>query len=343
MKRTYVGLATGVAAALALATGCSGSAPESSDPPGSERLVATVASSLTAADTAFFVAEDENLFAEHGLDVDEVPVNGTAPALVGLSNGSIHIVDASPFVVAKANQEGMDLRFFCGTLNVNWPGFLARADSDTVDADEAGFEAAVQALRGKVIGVGARGGGIEAISNSILGAAGLSPRDVEYGAVGFGEGAIGQLEIGNVDALLTYPYLTQQAGDRGALVVDVPSHAPEKLRDAMNAGWVASKSWLESHPDAAEAFCAGLGDGVSFVQDESNSARTSEVLGARFGLADVDVGTELLGEGKPLALLTTELDCRSMEYALEIGLQQDQFEAEPAPNCDNLLWDGARR
>jgi ABC-type nitrate/sulfonate/bicarbonate transport system substrate-binding protein len=258
-----------------------------------------------------------------------------------MSNGSIDVVDASPFTVAKANQEGMDLRFFCGTLNVNWPGYLAPAGTDLASADDAGFETAVQGLRGKTIGVGAIGGGQQAISDSILGSAGVEPSEVQYVAVGFGEGAIGQLEAGNVDVVLTYPFLTQQAGDRGTVIVDVPEHAPDELRGAMNAGWVAPKDWLDANPEAAEAFCDALGDGVSFVQDAENATRTEEILSERFGLSGVSVEDDLLGEGKPLSLLTNELDCGSLEQALAIGLEQAQFAAEPAQTCDNLLWQPA--
>ncbi|WP_165958881.1 ABC transporter substrate-binding protein [Actinomadura sp. KC345] len=323
----------GVALALSLvACGSGGSA--------SGDGTINVATSQTASDAPFIIGSEAGIWDKHGLKVENVPVQGSAPAFAGLANGSIQTVHQGPVVMAQANQKGADLRFFCGAGATIWNGFIVASDGPLAGMSGQPYKKKIEALKGRNIGISALKSTTEMLGNMMLEAGGLSGSDVSYVAVGYGEGALSALKQGRVDAIVTYPFLTQQGEDAVELLVDIPNEkdAPADMFNTMNSGWIANKEWLDENPETAKKFCGAFGDALTHVTAEKNRDAVAGKLQKSFGIPSLGVAKEVISADGPLSLLSTKLDCGALQRSIELAEKQGQIKTDPKMTCDNMIW-----
>ncbi|MFC5751607.1 ABC transporter substrate-binding protein [Actinomadura rugatobispora] len=299
-----------------------------------------VATSLTASDSPFILGSEAGVWKKRGLEAENVPMQGAAPALAGLANGSIQTVQQGPVVMAQANQKGADLRYFCGVGPVIWNGLIVDSDGPLAGMAGLPYKQKIAALKGKSIGVSALKSTTELLGGMMLEAGGLKASDVSYVAIGYGKGALSALDQGRVDAVVTYPFLTQQGEDRVKLFVDVPNEkdAPSDMYNTMSSGWMANKDWLDKNPDKAQKFCAAFGDALDYVTAEQNRDTVAAGLQKSFGVPSLDLAKQVVSKDGPMRLLSTKLDCGALQRAIELAEKQGQIKSEPKMTCDNMIW-----
>lgn len=291
----------------------------------------------TADYTPLYVGMQEGLFEEAGLDLSVVPLTGAGTAVTSLTNRSIDIVDQSPLVAARANQDGSNLRLICGTTDGHWTSVMKKAGSGIPVATDDNWESAVQQWKGLSIGVPTLNGAVHYWVVDILEAAGLSEQDVTFVASGAGESAITTLTSDQVDLLLTFPFMTQTIGDRGEVVFDLRTQGPEDLQNQTNGAWMAEEEWLDENPELAEKFCATMDTAITFTQDAANADIVRNVIGREFGI-DGAAADAAFADNGPINRFSTELTCPGVELVLDSALTHNLLAEEPAQSCDTLLW-----
>lgn len=334
--RTRTGLA--LAAVVTLAAGCAQGGEQTTTPDAEGISAISMAADGSATLAPAYVGVEEGIFEKHGIELEMLSMAGAPASLSALNADSLSIVGQTPTTVAQAREQGIDVQAFCTMNPVDWTGYIALADSPLPTAEEVGYEEAVRALEGKTIGIAARGSGTEIISNATLESVGMSPEDVNYVAVGFGEGALTNLYEGNVDALVTYPFMTQQGAERTKSVLDLATDAPAERYEVTSAVYFAKSSWLEANPDLALAWCDALQESMDFVIDPANWSAVEPVIERVYGIREPEVMDAVLADDGPLSLIHAgPVDCDGLQTWLEMSRAGGLIEQEHS--CDEIVWD----
>lgn len=286
------------------------------------------------------IAVQEGIFAEHGLEVEFVPLQGSA-LLSSIVSGSVDFFSQAPQLAATASQQGADLRFFCGNVPSNWTSVMAPVESDLPStADGASWEEVMQALEGKRVGLAALGATQEFWIRALADEAGADVNTMTLTPIGVGPAAIAALDGGQIDAFLGYPFLEQQLVARGDVEVLFPFAEEGPLAGEMITGWIGAGEWLDANAATATAICDSLGEAMAFFQDEGNRDTVDAVLEQQFGIADAGVREEVL-DGGVLDVFDPELHCDRLEQAVSVFSEFGAAAAGSDLSCDTLFWSGA--
>jgi NitT/TauT family transport system substrate-binding protein len=253
------------AAPVAAANSASPSAPLPAEP------VRIVYTTISAAQSPFWLALEGGYFREQGLDVGEMPrLEPGAPLLAAMRSGEVEFVAAGgPSLVVGALQ-GLETLIIGSTMGIMEGAVVARPEIRTADD-----------LRGKTIAVSR----LKAISDVMARVGtqrlGLQP-DVDVftrGTGGLAE-ALAALETGVVDAASVNMPATYEARRRGyPVVVDVTA-----MRIPFASGTVGvTRSTLDRRPEVAERVLRALAQAVHRFKTDPEYA--GQVVG-RYGQTD---------------------------------------------------------
>lgn len=188
--------APAVGAALVL-TACSGPAAQEAASSGDGAAEGTNEVTIAMATTAclnffpVYVAQEEGIFAEEGLDVRIEKMNGSAAVLQAMLSGQAQLGTPGAAPVILANAEGSDIDFVANLKPGGSFALVAHGESGIDDASE---------LEGRTVGVATADGNEVNFTNAVLESAGLSPDAVDVLVVGEGGQAVAGFERGDIDA-----------------------------------------------------------------------------------------------------------------------------------------------
>lgn len=329
--RTSSWSAITVAALAATAVACS--APTSADTASSGSVV--IGATPGTMYIPSYTGVQAGYFADRNLDVDIVQLQGTGPTLAGMASGDINISMQDALTVIEANRKGADLRFFCGT-GARVERLAVRPDSTLPAATPDDWESAVRQWSGRTFGVVTLGGLAETWIRQTAQSAGVSPDELTFVAVGYGESAVNALEQGLIDYLFA-PYFQEVVfGSRLRIVYDAAQHGPVDQRRQQTALWTASKAWLSENADTAHEFCSTTGTIIGDIENGTALDTVIDTLTTHFSLSP-EVAEQLADAPDLRALFRNDLDCESFRSTVEYSLGSDS--AEQA--CEQLLWKGA--
>lgn len=317
------------------------SAGESAAPSVAPAAVTMAVQEGAASNLPMAVARDQGLFAAEGLEVEFVPLAGSA-LLPAITSGDVQFFSQAVQIVGTAIQQDVQLRFFCGGSDTNWTVVMAPTSSDLpTTADGATWQESLQSLEGSTLGVAALGATQEHWIRSLMNAAGMDEDSITLVPVGVGPSAIAALDGGQVDAILGYSFIKEQllaAGDTEQLLA-FDETGTDVLGDQMNTGMVADQAWLDANPDVATRLCDAFGNAMSWFQDPANADNLREILaGPDFGITDTSVQDEIVAPDGVLTYFSPEIDCERLERASQFFVDFGTFEAEPPINCDTAVW-----
>jgi NitT/TauT family transport system substrate-binding protein len=229
-----------------------------------------------------FVAKDQRLFEEQGLDVDVVQVRSGPIAISALAAGEAQFYSVSATGASLgAMAGGLDIVFIAGFIN-RLDGYFAVAPKVRTAED----------LKGKTIGVQSIGGGIWMFTQILLDHWGLNAeRDkIQIRAIGDDSVLAQAVMTGTIDAAVlgyTYSRVISQKG--GRILVELP-----KLNIRyQGTGLVARRSFIDSSPDTVEKTLRGLVRANRFLQDKNNQPAVVRSLKKWLRLAAADSGEDL--------------------------------------------------
>lgn len=162
---------------------------------------------MESADNGFFcsIPQGMGFFADEGLDVEILTLNGAGAAMNMLANNQVQFTTHGAAGVLAGVGQGVPIKAFIVQVPDN---FYA------IGVDDATGVQRIEDLKGKVIGVPALGGSPFVMLKAVFRSLGWDPnKDVTYQAVGVGVPALDALQRGRVAAIIAWdaPFATYAA------------------------------------------------------------------------------------------------------------------------------------
>lgn len=216
-----------------------------------------------------YVAADQGMFEERGLEVELTPAPNPSVMISALAAGSSDIGHTVVIPVLAASQAGIELSVIAGASGfpaVSPPtvGVIAKEGSDIQSPAD---------LEGKSVGVV----GLESY-HQVMVQRWMDENDADYSTVRFVEVAFPQMQdllsSGNVDAVVSVdPFYSRMITDGvgytfGNFVETMPDGVPIVV-------FVSLREWAEANPDKVTAFREALIEANEFIQENEEEARRS--------------------------------------------------------------------
>lgn len=276
-----------------------------------------------------YVAQNEGLFEENGLDVQVERMNGSAAVLQAMLAGQTDIGTPGPVPTILTQAEGEDIRYIANL----WPGgaFVL------VTPDETGIADASE-LAGKTIGVATADGSEVSFAHTIMGAEGLEESDYEVLTVGEGGQAVAAFERGDIDAYAASIDGVAIIEHAGIPLTNITGDATSHL---FGNGLAAPAELIESDPETLEAFGNAYRQGLEMaiadrqtVTDACATVQPQEIEDPTYVDAHLDALIPSLerSDDEPWGSMSTE----HWEQVLQDAVDMELVE-EGVVDVDNLF------
>ena len=226
------------------------------------------------------IAQEQGLFAKHGLEARIVLIRGAPTLVASLISGDLEVgYTGGPAVVGAAAQ-GIYLRILSS---------ISSRLTHTLIANPS-IKSAEQ-LRGKRMGIQSIGGSTWMHTMLALEYLGLDPKRDNVSLLVIGDSVlIGQsLEAGRIDAATLDGALVRRLRSKGfTAIVDLTPHNIPMVNQAI----VVSPEFLQKRGDVAERILMALVDSLAFTLAPQNKAVVTKTMMKRFQFSDPAVGEE---------------------------------------------------
>ncbi|MBM7365591.1 ABC transporter substrate-binding protein [Gordonia hydrophobica] len=275
-RRSLAALTVAVGTALAVVA-CGGGEQQAADGQG-DTLKVGLARGVPA-DLMTYVADQEGFFTERGLNVDLVTMDNANSLATALIAGDLDVDTMVPALMWPALDKGACVKAMGSTIG-NSLELVAQPDL-AVTGDPTDPTTTLASLKGKTIGVIARGSGTELWTSALLEQAGLDPaKDVTFVAVGVPATAVQAFKAKQVDAMYYGPTMEEQLPPSEVTrVTDIVGRSGNALSPLVQAYYTGSCQALENRPKDMGNYCRAIWDAYSFSQD----AKNNEVMGKHLG------------------------------------------------------------
>ena len=295
-RRSTGARSAGVAALVALpllaACNSNSSSPSSAAPSTSTGVAATGApttsNQLTSLKFSFnptlfiawpvYVAQQEGFFQRNGINANLVQVTGGGSIIAaGLASGSIDVVSNSDLsLMGPYLAKGQNFVCVAGDAAAGW-SIIGR----TGNGIAANSLAAIQALKGKTIGIVAVGSASYYVMRAILTDAGVNPDEVKYAALGAAPAsAVAALEANRVAAVASLAdgafFLSHQPGFS---YIFNAAAIPSGLNNASLLSSISSQpntsvwvrgTYAKAHPQVIASLQEALQESSAWMHDPKN-------------------------------------------------------------------------
>ena len=153
-------LAVATLGLLTLTAACGGG-DDGGDSDGTVTIANFAGAGITVPDQ---VAAAQGYFEDRGITPDFVQVTSAGTQLAALTSGSIDVAQNAVSQVMAAQQQGTDVKFFCGGVAKAWNVVMVKSDSEIETVEPTDWRAGFKALEGKTFGLDSLGAGQEASS-----------------------------------------------------------------------------------------------------------------------------------------------------------------------------------
>lgn len=286
------------------------------------------------------IAKDKGWCEQAGINC-ELQVIATAPlGMQALIGGSIDVAMAPIDVTAAAVLRGSKVKAISGAAVSNI--FLMLVGEGTQLSGD--YPAMMADLKGKKIGVTARGSATETMFSYLLQQAGMAPDAVTYVAVGAPNTAFAALTNGQVDAAMAWEpagiqcELTQKCR---AVWRSASAEKPQSIRDmyGANTSYVMRADALQNKPQVAEAIGKVVARADAFINDQANADEVLRISGNYFKF-DMPAGDTIARRTLQLAwqfkTFRPIVDREAVKVTLDYLASTKQI---PKPiTVDDLVW-----
>lgn len=287
------------------------------------------------------VAIEKGYCEKYGIKCTLKTIPSAPLGLQVLTAKSIDVSMTPLSVLAAAVLKGAKVKAVAGGVVDNIGEMAVRNEALGPNADK-GFPGAIRDLKGKKIGVTARGGSAELQVQFLLEKAGLKPDDVNIVAVGGANTAMQSLLSGQIDAAFTYEPAGSMCkiGKKCKVVYDASEdkNPPEiYATNGAQQNQVMRQEMLDEHPELADAVIKATTDAQRFIQDPKNFDEVKKISEKYFKLklpqAD-EITTESLRESIPANRVA--ISRSAVKATIDLMLYQ---KALPKPVAvDDLLY-----
>jgi NitT/TauT family transport system substrate-binding protein len=288
-RRLGIGAAALIAVSLgAVACSSSGSSQAGDASKGTGTLSLTVGTSTGNPDQMFkYVAEQEGMYAAHGLQVKLVSIPSSPNQTAALESGSIGVADSTITTFLSA-PKALDLRLIPVGGAVHYPLIYALNSIKTANAGSS-FPSPMKDLVGKTIGVPILGPGPQTIVEKMLTAAGISPSQVHFIAYGSPANGYADLKSGRIQASYgtVGTLVTEKVTVPDGYVVAYASQVSTKLDQVFFPDVdVSTASFLNSNASALKDYCTANTEAIAWMKNSANKAQLTKLAQTYFGISN---------------------------------------------------------
>ena len=210
-------------------------------------------SSVTAMNTANWVAEERGLFRKHGLDAEVIVTGqGGVPGLGALLAGDIQLLSGSGDLMIAATLRGGDAVILAGTVNKGLQRILTKPEIK-----------APGDLKGKRIGVTRIGAISHVVLLMMLPRWKMSANDVQVVQAGSSPNMLASLEKGGIDAAVMSIPTMFVAEDRGyRVLLDMADTDIYYLHSILGT----TRTYMKSNRDKVLRFLKAITEGLAYVK-----------------------------------------------------------------------------
>ncbi|HYT55597.1 MAG TPA: ABC transporter substrate-binding protein [Verrucomicrobiae bacterium] len=235
------------------------------------------AASVSSSALSLWAAEDQGIFAKHGIEAQVILIRGGSTLVASLLTGEIQAAFTSGVSVLGAAAQGVDVKMLTSiSSRVSWKLI---ANPQIKKAEE---------LRGKRFGVQSIVGSTWMYAMLALEQLGLEPKRDNISFLPIGDPVtIGHaLEAGRIDAAVLDPTLSQRLTSKGfSQLVDLAK--TNATFPGLGVG--VTRAYLEQHAGAIEKLAAALTEGLVFVQQPANKPIALKILMKHLRISDPSV------------------------------------------------------
>ena len=290
------------------------------------------------------VAVAQGFYKKHGLEVELINFSSGPDELNALVSGGIDVLTWTATPIMKVNAKGLDIQAI--NPNVGAPAYslVARKDVDRPNRDKP-YPQNILDLKGKVIGVPARGADIEMVGRLFLKEAKLDPdRDVTWLAVGGTPTGIAAFKAKRIDYLIAWEpgqTLLVDVEKIGDMMVDQRKGEGSPLfkRFISNVS-AARRSQLEKEPEKFRRYAAAMVETLQFMKKPENFERVLQIFKSVSGL---DESTLRLMLKNNIQYFDPKLDCKALENVADFGVQIGDIPADKKPTCKSFVWEQSHK
>ncbi|MDR3454963.1 MAG: ABC transporter substrate-binding protein [Rhodoferax sp.] len=266
--------------------------------------------------------------------------------LQALIGGSIDVAETPIDVVAAAVLRGAKVKTISGAA-VSAIFQIDVAATLPLPNQGKGYPAEMQDLKGRKVGVTARGAASESFFSFLMEQAGLRADDVTYVSVGAPNTAFAALRAGQVDAIVSWePSGTLCAVTKLCKVLFMGATAtkPVLLQRMYGAGTglVMRTEDLQKHPEIAQAVIKVSRQAEAFVNDPANKDEVLKISNEYFKY-DMPQGDYIARQTLDLSLQAGTFKTMVRRSAVNATLEYLKLTKQLAtvPTVQDLVWDQA--
>ncbi|GAA1891731.1 ABC transporter substrate-binding protein [Paeniglutamicibacter psychrophenolicus] len=274
IKRSRRGIAAGLTVALAVIslTACGGSSlGGTANGDGSDKLtVGSIANNAVA--LPLLIAVEQGFFEDAGLEVEVVNAKSGPEVTAGLIGGTFQIGFANPPTAMPAMKQGQDLVALPPFEDLDWK-IVATSASGITD---------LKSLKGKKLGVTARGSATESFAREVLKDGGVDPDSVTYIAAGLSQTQAPALRSGAFDATVL-PYssgavISAQGIELTTLADSLNGTAGDIGKSGLAGFWMTTRSTMEKDAKAVKGFCQAMAASTKWLASDANKAAGTALI-----------------------------------------------------------------
>lgn len=213
-------------------------------------------------------ADDKGYFEDQGIEVESVFSDSVPATLQAVASGDIDVATSVPAVFFAAMQNGTCVKALRPMEGVEYN--IIAQKSLGVDMSLS-YPDSIKQLKGKVIGVPARGGGPETVIRKFMVEAGLNPdTDASFVAVGIGAAATTAFSSGKVDVMMATGQLEAilSEGEGYDVLMPILGQKDGPLADYYMTMLVVGCDYAEEYPETVQKFCDAVNLGYEALIDD---------------------------------------------------------------------------
>ncbi len=257
---------------------------------------------------------EKGFFAEEGLEVEFVT---TQNPVEGLVSKEVDIADVPTTVAIVAAGKGAPLKIVSSLFRTKGPFYLvAQPEIESVED-----------LKGKKVGAGAFGSGLDVYTQTILSKHGLNKSDVSYIANGAHEAAYASLTTKQVAATIIHePFASlAEINKTGKIIAKGWDYLP-----TFHTGVIAANdSFIEKHPEKIKKALRAYFKSQQYAKENMDEYRTYFLQHVKVDEQAVDKAferEEVLWENNPNVDQQMLLDTQQIQ--VELGFQDKVYDIE---------------
>ncbi|HYJ15660.1 MAG TPA: ABC transporter substrate-binding protein [Candidatus Limnocylindria bacterium] len=238
------------------------------------------AASASSSMLSLWAAQEQGLFAKHGIDPQLILIRGGSTLVASLVTGEIHVAFTSGVSVLGAAAQGIDVKMLTSiSSRVSWK-LIANPQIKTAAE-----------LRGKRVGVQSIVGSTWMYAMLALEQLGLEPKRDNISFLPIGDAVtIGHaLEAGRIDAAVLDPPLSRRLTGKGfSQLVDLA----QTNASFPGLGVGVTRNYLDRQAANIERVVTALTEGLAFVQLPANKPAVLKILMKHLRVTDAAVAED---------------------------------------------------